>query len=633
MSVMLRQIQQYVPYFDFRVNVRTGLSFIRNLPIQTITVAMPLSKEQRAEALRWYEDGRLPVRAVVDSFRGYPGRRYRHAMWDRRFAFCFRDCLEHDDLSEAKMTELLRAVIAETPDFPLIRSPRDDRGNRNTFLSVALTRARGRGLMGRNPNEGGTSYGVLRLLMVPGITRMYSEGRYTPLHLACEVPGLDPAVVNHLIDLDPGALLLRSENAKLPLHAALLNAWTPASSAIVRRMVELAPDALFRPSGTVAGTPGLAPIVFAMNCRALHPGLARLLQGLVETHPGAVQPGVVTGVGTALRIACRNAYHDAGLIGAIVRTHPPALCIARNALRWGDIRLPFEVAAEREDAVNGAPALEYLHKETVEMALAAVECVLHSAITSSFAGGGAAVATGVAPAAPAPDDAQESSSSSSSRDGSDDEGWDDDGEGDEEGEDEDEAADDDDDDGHHHHDHRIDHDHDRHSADEEDDLGTRVEKFQLRVLAAVSNAVLPSEESTTAATARSASGMSGFAWARALREHGNCRDVCRELFVCPITSGLVLEDAEFREAVLGTTAANLYRLNQVGGRASPSPRHQVRLLALVSDDLGSVYIQFREFGFVRLVPPTGRRVQRPLLPSRKRKAAGFYRERRGWHRR
>jgi hypothetical protein len=57
----------------------------------------------------------------------------------------------------------------------------------------------------------------------------------------------------------------------------------------------------------------------------------------------------------------------------------------------------------------------------------------------------------------------------------------------------------------------------------------------------------------------------------------------------------------FRDAVLGDTVVGLYRMNQIGGRSDPSPHHQVRLLALVSDSLESVYLQFREFGASYLV--------------------------------
>jgi hypothetical protein len=274
--------------------------------------------------------------------------------------------------------------------------------------------------------------------------------------------------------------------------------------------------------------------------------------------------------GTALRVACQNSYQDVGLIEAIVRTYPPALCIARNALSGGLRRLPFDAAAERVSPDNGTPALEFLRRETIEMALAAVEHALQSTTYALAMSARAAAATAAAAAAPCADD--------------------------EDGADEDD---------------NIPNSDYAYHADK-DDHATRIDKFRLRVLAAVSRAVLPTSTTTTttsaptaAATAAAAgrgTSMSGFCWAQVLRESDRCLDVCRELFVCPITSCLVLEDVTFRETVLGTTAVNLYRMNKaVGGRADPSPHRQVRLLALVSDDLDSIYLQFREFGSIHIV--------------------------------
>jgi hypothetical protein len=544
---------------------------------------MALSKERRLEILRSYGDGLLPVGVVVEAFRRFrQGGRYRHPLWDRNGLFYVDDCFEH--LSESKMIELLRALIDEDPGFPLIPSPRNERGGRKTFLFVALGWASSKGDEGVDPNEGNTSLNVLRLLMVPGVTRLHSSllGRdyeCTPLQQASEIFGLDPAVLHHLIDLDHGSLLVTSRQSMLPLHEALL-ASTPASERVIDRMIELAPEALFHQSDGIQGTQGCTPVTFALNCRAVTPDRARLLQRLVERHPRAVQPGVVTTSGTALRVACRNAYQDAGLIEAIVRTYPPALCVSRVARIMLPRRLPYEVAAEREGPKNGTPALEFLQHETIEMALAAVEYALQSTTTTTaFAdSGSAAVAASVATPASATNYGGDS-------------------------------------DEYYYH-------------DDKDDHVTRVEKFRLRVLASVSRAILPSESATATTTSSRSSWipiMSGFAWALALREHDRCMDVCRELFVCPITSCLVLEDLKFRNAVLGTTSTNLYRMNKAGGRASVSPHHQVRLLALVKDDLDSIYLQFREFGSAHLVP-TGRKRR----PHRKRKAIGFYCEGRRW---
>jgi hypothetical protein len=538
---------------------------------------MAQSREQwRREVMGYYADGRTTVQSVVEQFRLYPRHHYRHQMWDARFPFYIGDCFKY--LSEAKMVELLQAVIRDTPDFPLLRSREDEKNCRRTFVYVALLRAWAKGHGGLDPNEGNTSFNVLRLLMVPGITRKSSascdptNGR-TPLYQACDIPGLDPAVLHHLIDLDPGSLLRTSmDDLQLPLHAAL-RSWTPASSGVVRRMVELAPESLFRPNWGISASPGLAPVVFALCRRPLSPDLAQFLQRWVEQHPGAAQPGVVTAPGTALRIACQKAHQDAGLIGAILRTYPPALGSAM--IRFSRRReLPYEVAAERNNPENGTPALELLRRETIEVALAVVESALQSTSTTIAFAMNTGAAARVTPAR------QEIAlgAHSSAPDGSDD---------------------------------------DPRKGDyyyqlDKDDHVTRVDKFRLRVRAAVSRAVLSTD--STAPTVEKWARMSGFAWAQALREHDRCLDVCRELFVCPVTSCLVLEDAAFRESVLGTTTMNLYRMNKAGGRASPSPHHQVRLLASLQGDLDGIYLQFREFGSVHLVP-TGR-------TQRKRKAAG-----------
>jgi hypothetical protein len=293
---------------------------------------MAMSEERRLEILRSYGDGHLPVRVVVEAFRLFrQGGRYRHPMWDRNGLFYIYDCFQH--LSESKMLELLTAIIEADPNFPLIRSPRDNREIRKTFLFVALGKAAMKVSDGFDPNEGSTSYGVLRHLIVPGVTRLQSsaagyEFLCTPLQQASQIFGLNPAVLHHLIDLDPGSLLVRSSLSILPLHGAL-EASTPSSGAVISRMIELAPEALFKRRHGIHGTPGNTPVMHAMICRALTPDRARLLRRLVEQHLGAVQPGVVTTGGTALRIACQNPYQDVGLIKAIVDTHPPSLCISR----------------------------------------------------------------------------------------------------------------------------------------------------------------------------------------------------------------------------------------------------------------------------------------------------------------
>jgi hypothetical protein len=114
------------------------------------------------------------------------------------------------------------------------------------------------------------------------------------------------------------------------------------------------------------------------------------------------------------------------------------------------------------------------------------------------------------------------------------------------------------------------------------DPSPAVDEFRRSVLSTVDSRIaLP------AGTVRA----SGFASAQALRVRDDGLGVCRELFVCPVTSRRMSDDegATFRDAVLGGTTMNLYRLNKVGGQADASPHHQVRLLALVSGDLDCVF--------------------------------------------
>jgi hypothetical protein len=88
---------------------------------------------------------------------------------------------------------------------------------------------------------------------------------------------------------------------------------------------------------------------------------------------------------------------------------------------------------------------------------------------------------------------------------------------------------------------------------------------------------------------------------QALRKLGSCMDVCREVFFLPVTARLARNiDVSFRDAVLGESVVNLYRMNKLG-RSDPSPHHQIRLLALGCDDLDCLYLQVREFGAVHLI--------------------------------
>lgn len=200
---------------------------------------MALSRELRLNILLAYGDGRLTVDSVADVVKGYRGRRRRHPLWEVQCPFYIYDCFEH--LSEAKMVELLRAMVAVDPDFPLLRSPRNSKGCSLAFLHAAFVCARCKQHDGLDPNEGNTAYNVLRWLMVPGITRMYSStfevaDAVTPLQMASEIPGLDPAVLHRLIDLDSGSILDRWTGAfafAAPRRPAVLDA---------RRKVGRGPD-------------------------------------------------------------------------------------------------------------------------------------------------------------------------------------------------------------------------------------------------------------------------------------------------------------------------------------------------------------------------------------------------------
>jgi hypothetical protein len=134
---------------------------------------MSQSRERRRNILRGYGDGRLAVQSIADFVQGYRGRRRRHPLWEVQCPYYIYDCFRL--LSENKTVELLRAMVAVDPDFPLLRSPRNSKGCSETFLHAALVCARCKQRDGLDPNEGNTSYDVLRWLMVPGITRMYSS--------------------------------------------------------------------------------------------------------------------------------------------------------------------------------------------------------------------------------------------------------------------------------------------------------------------------------------------------------------------------------------------------------------------------------------------------------------------------
>lgn len=332
-------------------------------------------------ALRKFQRGNISTRCMLKLIRAYRGT-CRHLLWDRpRSKKENVPYIYHvfDELSEEKVIELLSALIADDSNFPLIRSQKHDTSaeSHETFLHVAMDRAHKKSHEGLDPNTGSTSFGVLRLLMVPGVTRLRSGGlpphTYdTPILHATLIPRLDPAVVDRLLDLDPGALLVGPDRGLLPLHHAMYS-WTPSSGSAVRRMVERAPEALTR---TCTG--GRTPVAYTLQNRVMSAEVARALTTVVQEHPEAVQPCVGSAFGTALVAACRNPYPDLGLINAIVRAFPPALCLPDPNSHNGKMSLPYETVAERArggESLDGAVS-DLLRAGTIHMSLASVEYAL-----------------------------------------------------------------------------------------------------------------------------------------------------------------------------------------------------------------------------------------------------------------
>lgn len=678
--------------------------------------------------LQEYHDGIQSVQEIVKLSRAYQGPN-RHLLWDgrgnksamRHLSKCYIDAC-FSLLPEEKMIELIRAMVAADPEFCSIEAPPYSGGVRRTFLSVALHCARRKAQSRLDPNSGNTSFAVLQLLAVKGVTQIKTgPDRCTPLLMASQISGLDPAVLHHLMELDPEALLVADPgNFYRPLHYAL-TLWTPSTDSVVSRMVELAPSSL-----VCNGLYG--PVIHAMASRGESPELSRRLRDLVEEHPLSAQPGVVSPCGTALFLACHRSAHDRGLVEAVLRTYPPALCLAY--VDWhedgaGDSLLPCEAAA-RYSGVDEA-TVRYLKDETLHMTLAAVEYAIASFDPAVDDVNAPAVARGAAAEqdhsdtdddeADGLDDSDADEGGDSSADDESDSTYKDvDSQNVDASEDDcyeydddtadlvdngayddvhpsvefdsacavadshdaeppadlcgnrndDDSADlnspdpydnsdsygddgfrstythsasyvagvakdrykfdwaarfaydeyesdgidymDDDvdargpymDDGSVHGDYS---DNDGYSSENSDTrrqaeeaaaAARRPDDFRRRVQSTVSGAVRPAELSLLRRA-------SGFAWTQALLKLENCLDLCRELFACPTTAFALDIDTAFREAVLGDAVLNLYRMNQLGGRSDPSPHHQARLLALVSDNLESVYLQFREFGAFYLV--------------------------------
>jgi hypothetical protein len=321
---------------------------------------------------------------------------------------------------------------------------------------------------------------------------------------ACKIEGLDPSVINHLLDLDPGTVSYVHGRGLLLLHFAVAS-WTPAAGDVINRMIELSPTCLFH-----RGIIDLPPVMYAMLYgRSVTSQRARFLQSLVERIPGTVLPRLVTLFGTSLLMAC-FVFRDRGLIEAVVRAFPPALCFHRIQ-NPGQYQLPIDIVAIRPSTDTSGETDAFLTEETILMALAAIEYALESTRNST--------AASVASQSPA-------------------------------------------------------------------------DEFNRQVLSIVTQNLPPDLES------RRLSALRG------LRRYENLAvawTFAGKYFFLPATARLARNnDVSFRDAVLGESVVNLYRMNKLG-RSDPSPHHQIRLLALGCDELDCLYLQVREFGAVHLI--------------------------------
>jgi hypothetical protein len=313
------------------------------------------------QILRDYHRCLRPVQDILRLAKAYQGPAV-HFLWDNdillpRNEYVFRYCLYHS--SEEKVFELLQALVEDDPGFLLLRSNLGW-----SFLDVALSHSR---ISERVPLDA-ASRRVLILLAVPGVARRCG-GIYHPLHVACHMlGGTDPAVVDHLIDLDPGVLVGRDYSGKVPLHYALER--DPAAP-FVAKMVALRPESLLvRSSG---GRTPVAGAVESARWLELDPAAgSAVLARLVRQCPGSVAR---SGRGDAVLIhACGNLHQHLDLLRAIVQADPSALAVASEQ---GEGRLPFEhVPAGTLPATAATDARELVEKETMELALAVVEYAL-----------------------------------------------------------------------------------------------------------------------------------------------------------------------------------------------------------------------------------------------------------------
>jgi hypothetical protein len=499
---------------------------------------------------------------LVDEYRGP----CPHLLWDRDWRLrehswrqetatavlryvdrCF------DLLSEGKMADLVRALIDKDPNFPTIPSGPDLGGYSATFLYVALCRVDSKARSGSAaPHERSTALEVLKLLAPPGVTRLRS-GRslvtscsYTPLHQACRTPGLDAAFVHHLLDLDAGVLELKDDAGFLPLHCAF-RYWQPSGTSFISRMVQLWPPALL-PTRSRDGTyinPAMDAFRNAPTCTAPATEAAvELLTTIALEHAEAIRPDLGLNDGTThLMCACERFPDRRQLVGALVDAYPRALCVAVPSGRGPNpFRLPHDAVVDSQgDRFDASGRMTTLRLLEAE--------TMHLVLASiEYVLGSVADDDGDAFRHPP-------------------------------------VA--------------------RFRREVEDLVATAFPTATAQVLeieAVDGEGATPVSVSEQPDLSPRASS-SGFDVAQALRQLEGGMETCGSVFRCSPTSVALRSDDTFQDAVLGGTVMGLYRMNRQG-RSNPSPRHQVRLLASVSDDLDCFFRQFREIAAAHLVFPS-----------------------------
>jgi hypothetical protein len=202
-------------------------------------------------------------------------------------------------------------------------------------------------------------------IAVPRTARSSHSSRRHPLHMACSIPGIDPAVVDHLIDLDTDVLVEPDCTNAVPLRYALCHNPT---APFVARMIELRPAAL-RSCDSLGWTPVAVAIERLLNMDGRE--AAAVLEGLVRRCPEAV---VLSSKHAPLSHACSSLHSHPHLVEAIVHADPIALAVAPSCGFRDNSLLPFEIVPTVDSAAAATRAL--VEKETWELALAVVECAL-----------------------------------------------------------------------------------------------------------------------------------------------------------------------------------------------------------------------------------------------------------------